>query len=179
MSQRNTHTYTQDLTIGRPWSTSWLLSWPRPNAISSIKEGGARLAPRRPRSTAPSSIQSGLPDKLMETNQLSGRTRRALHLPASRTNPLPPPSSLQRPPAAATTSPPTVAPAITVMSRNNRVTAIYSSIPTLPWRSEELSQASTHTESSQSTLICRFSQLNLCDLHHVLTPELILTVQGS
>lgn len=149
MSQRNTHTYTQDLTIGRPWSASWLLSWPRPNVISSIKGGGACLAPRRPRSTAPSSIQSGLPDKLMETNQLSGRTRRALHLPASRTNPLPPPSSLQRPPAtvAATTSPPTVAPAITVMSRNNRVTAIYSSIPTLPWRSEELSQASTHTRN--------------------------------
>lgn len=126
-SQRHTHIHTHSLTKGRHPSTSGLHSGPRPCVRCCIKEGEARLAPRRPQSAAPSSIQSSLPDKLMETNQLSGRTRRTLHLPASRTTPPPAPllHSSSLPPPPPPNSSPTIISAITVRSRNNRVMAIY------------------------------------------------------
>lgn len=96
----------------------------------------------------------------METNKLSGPTRRTLCLHDF----LAPPPSL-----------PTEAPAVTVAGRNNRVTAIYSTPPPPPG-------SITGAESSRIALIFRFARLNLRDLHHVMTPhspELILLPPGS
>ena len=103
----HTHTHTQSSTKGRHPSTSCLPSWPRLSLRSPLRGEGWMSLPGPPDThdpQAPSSIQSSQPDKLMETNQLSGRTRRALHLPGFPYH-SPPPPPLKQPPTAATTLP--------------------------------------------------------------------------